>query len=86
MIPAIFLSVSFIGGEKINRPAANKVLSFCLIVLMLCGCWFGTACGAGSASQSSSGTPETPAGTYNVTVTGNAGNITHSASLSLTVQ
>jgi hypothetical protein len=83
MIPAIFL-----GAARVHRPAISKVLSFCLIMLLLCGCWFGTACGtAGSSSQPSSGTTSgTPAGTYNVTVTGNAGNIAHSASLSLTVQ
>jgi Bacterial Ig-like domain (group 3)/FG-GAP-like repeat len=80
LIPGIFL-----GGTRVHRPGTNKLLGFCMLLLMLSGCWFGTACGSGgSTSQTSIG--GTPSGTYSVTVTGTSGTIVHTTSLSLTVQ
>jgi IPT/TIG domain len=44
------------------------------------------ACGGGSSSGRGGGHPGTPAATYTVTVTGTAGTLTHSQTVSVTVQ
>ncbi|MGA7633203.1 MAG: hypothetical protein WCB11_20780 [Terriglobales bacterium] len=55
-------------------------MSFCLVFLVIGGCLLQAACG------SSGGTPETPAGSYTVTITGNSNGTEHTTSASLTVQ
>lgn len=84
MIPAMLLS-----GAGLNKPSRRKLLSFCLILLVLCGCLFGVACGGGGQSTTkTTGNSGTPAGAYSVTITGSAGGVTHTVPtpVSLTVQ
>jgi hypothetical protein len=82
MIPAMLLS-----GAGLNKPSQRKLLSFCLIFLVLGGCLFQAACGSGSTHTTPGGNPGTPAGTYMVTVTGSANGTQHTTSpISLTVQ
>jgi hypothetical protein len=82
MIPGMLL---FGGGvHKLNR---RRLLSFCLIFLVLGGCLFQVACGGGSNTPATGGKPGTPANSYTVTITGNAiGTPQHTASVLLTVQ
>jgi hypothetical protein len=75
MIPAILF-----GGAGLNQSGRRKLMSFYLVFLVIGGCLLQAACG------SSGGTPETPAGSYTVTITGNSNGTQHTTSASLTVQ
>jgi hypothetical protein len=65
MIPAILLS-----GARLKKPSQKKLLSFCIIFMVLGGCLLEVACGAGGSAPKNIGNSGTPAGTYTVTVTG----------------
>jgi hypothetical protein len=85
LMPAILLSAA--GW---NTPRRRKLLGICLVFLVLGGCLLQVACG-GSGSNStppptSKANPSTPAGTYTVTITGNASGEQHTTVVSLTVQ
>jgi hypothetical protein len=66
----------------------RKLLSYCLTFLLLSGCLIQVACGGGSSSSGGggAGTGGTPAGSYNIIVTGTAGATQHTATVTLTVQ
>ncbi len=81
MIPSMLLSVS-----GLKKPRGRKLLSFCLLLLVLSGCLIGVACGGGGQAVAPAGNSGTPAGTYTVMVTASGGGTTHTASVSLSVQ
>ena len=66
----------------------KKLWGLLLAGLMFSGIIFLVACGGSSSSGGGGGTghPGTPAGSYNVTVTGTSGSLTHTATVSVTVQ
>jgi IPT/TIG domain len=63
----------------------RKLLGLILLGLMLTGLIFMAACG-GTSSGGRGGHPGTPAGTYTVTVTGQAGSSVHAAPVTVVVQ
>ena len=83
IVPAMLL-----GGAGLNKPNRRKLLGFCFIFLVLSGCLFQAACGSSSSSSHTTPPPTsggTPAGTYTVTVTGNASGTQHALPITLTV-
>jgi hypothetical protein len=82
-----------IGGLLLLGPGltlGNKKLFRSLIVgLLFSSAIFLASCGGGSSTPAGnsggSAVPGTPAGTYNVTVTGTAKSLTHTATVTLTV-
>jgi hypothetical protein len=84
LMPAMLLSA---GG--LNKPSRRKLVGICLVFLVLGGCLLQVACG-GSGSNSTpppnKTNPSTAAGTYAVTITGNASGEQHTTMVSLTVQ
>jgi hypothetical protein len=84
VIPAMLL-----GGVGLSKPGRKKLMSFCLF-LALAGCMAHMACGGGSSSSTPppSGNSGTPAGAYQVMVSGSASGIQNSipTPLSVTVQ
>jgi hypothetical protein len=65
-------------------PNRRRLLSYCLVLLLLSGCLLQMACG--SSGNSVSGRPErTPAGTYDVTISGTASSTQHAVTVTLTV-
>ncbi len=83
MIPALLL-----GGAGLTKPGRRKFMSFCLF-LALAGCMVNMACGGSSSTTPPpSGNSGTPAGAYQVMVSGSASGIQNSISkpLSVTVQ
>jgi hypothetical protein len=82
IIPAILL-----GGAGLNKPNRGKLLSFCLIFLVLGGCLLQAACGGGGNNPAAGGNTGTPANNYKVTITGNASGVPQqTTSVSLAVQ
>jgi hypothetical protein len=81
MIPAVLLS-----GAGLNKPGRRKLFSVCLLFLVLGGCLLQVACGGGVSTPTKVSSPETPAGTYSVTITGNGSGAQHTTSVSFTVQ
>jgi hypothetical protein len=79
-----------LGGAGFRKPSATKLLSFCLMFMVLGACFFEVACSsAGQATNTSrsTGSSGTPAGAYTVTVTGTSDEVqTQTATISLTVQ
>jgi hypothetical protein len=67
----------------------RKLLSYCLVFLLVGGCLLQMACSgannSGSGGGGGGGTSGTPAGTYTVTVTGSGGS-TQQTTVTLTVQ
>lgn len=73
------------------RDGARKRAKTARILLGIVLALFSTSCGGGLQGNgvvggSGIGTPGTPKGTYNVTITANAGSVSHSTKVSLTVQ
>jgi hypothetical protein len=85
IIPAMLLS-----GSVLNKPRRRRVPRFCLLLLALSSCGIGVACGSGGQStqstQKAGGNTGTPAGTYSVLITAEGSGVTHTASVSLSVQ
>jgi Bacterial Ig-like domain (group 3)/FG-GAP-like repeat len=84
MIPALML-----GGAGLTKPGRKKFMSFCLF-LALAGCVANMACGGGGSGSTTpppSGNSGTPAGNYQIIVSGTASGITNPppATLSATV-
>ncbi|MGA8437028.1 MAG: FG-GAP-like repeat-containing protein [Candidatus Sulfotelmatobacter sp.] len=84
LMPAMLLSAA-----GFNTPGRRKLLGICLIFLVLSGCLLQVACGGSGSNNTPPATKtnqSTPAGTYTVTITGNASGEQHTTSVSLTVQ
>ncbi len=67
-----------LGMVAIAAPKRRKLLSCCLLFLVAGGCLLQSACG-------SLANPDTPAGTYTITVTGTAGSTQQTVAVTLTV-
>ena len=68
-------------------PHRKRLLSLCLSLAVMGVCLFQASCGGGSSSVSvPSATVGTPVGSYNIVVTGAAGAMQHTASITLIVQ
>jgi len=84
LIPAIVL-----GSVGVAAPRRRKLFSWCVVFLLL-GLSLGqVACGGGQSAAgqtSGTGTGGTPAGSYNITITGTSGATQNSTSIVLTVQ
>jgi hypothetical protein len=76
-----FFAIVLLGGVPRKRTwtLLSGILSIALLVSAV-------ACGGGSSSTQKQQSHGTPAGKYTVTVTGTNGSITHTTSVSLTVQ
>ena len=74
-----------LGTVGMAAPKGRKLLSYCLVFLLVSGCLLQVACSGGS-NGSSHGGGGTPTGTYTVTVTGAAGSTQHTTTVTLTVQ
>jgi hypothetical protein len=85
LMPAMLL-----GAASFNTAGRRKFLGVCLIFLAMSGCLLQAACGGSGSNSTPPPTtktnPSTPAGTYTVTITGNASGEQHTTSVSLTVQ
>jgi hypothetical protein len=81
MIPALLF-----GGAGLTKPGRKKFISFCLF-LALAGCVASIACGGGSSGGSTtpppSGNSGTPAGNYQVTVSGTASGVANPTPVTL---
>jgi Bacterial Ig-like domain (group 3)/FG-GAP-like repeat/FG-GAP repeat len=83
---ALFMPGLFVCGAGMGKSSRRKLLTAGFIFLVLTGCMLQTACVGTSSSGNSTTTPGTPAGTYTVTVTGSAGGMQQTTSVSLAVQ
>jgi hypothetical protein len=92
VLPAMLLS-----AVGLAVPKRRKLLSYCIVFLLVSGCLLQVACSGASNSGNSSGsggggggggggTGGTPAGSYTITVAGAAGSIQNATSVTLTVQ
>ena len=77
------VGILVLGGCVRTKPTLTRSLLALVAAAVLCaGVALESACGG----SSNSGTSATPAGRYTVTVTGKAGSLQHSTSVSITVQ
>jgi len=74
-----------LGTVGMAAPKGRKLLSYCLVFLLVSGCLLQVACG-GAKTSGGGGGGGTPTGTYTVTVTGTAGSTHHTTAVTLTVQ
>ncbi len=74
----LVLAAMLVGMVGIAVPKRRKLLSCCLVFLVVGGCMLQAACGTGGTL--------TPAGTYSITVTGTAGSTQQTTAVTLTVQ
>lgn len=74
----------FLGTVGMARPQGRKLLSYCLLFLLVVGCMLQGACGGVSTSAVNTSTG-TPAGAYPIIVTGAAGSDQHTTTIRLTV-
>jgi sugar lactone lactonase YvrE len=80
----LLLPAMFLGTIGIAKPKGRKLMSFCLLFLLVGGCLFQGACGGVSTPGVNTSTG-TPAGTYSIIVTGAAGSDQHTTTIRLTV-
>jgi sugar lactone lactonase YvrE len=85
-LPAVWLLLPamFLGTVGMARPKGRKLLSLCLLFMLVGGCLFQAACGGVSTPAVNTSTG-TPAGTYSVIVTGTAGSDQHTTTIRLTL-
>jgi sugar lactone lactonase YvrE len=85
-LPAVWLLLPamFLGTLGMARPKGRKLLSLCLLFMLVGGCLFQAACGGASTPAVNTSTG-TPASTYSVIVTGAAGSDQHTTTIRLTV-
>jgi DNA-binding beta-propeller fold protein YncE len=81
VLPAMLLGTVGLAPSK-----RRKLLSYCIVFLLVSGCLLQVACSGTSNSSGGGGTSGTPAGTYTITVTGAAGATQHAATVTLRVQ
>jgi DNA-binding beta-propeller fold protein YncE len=85
----LVLPAMLLGTVGMAAPKRRKLLSYCIVFLLVSGCLLQVACSGASNSGSGGGgggTGGTPAGTYTITVTGAAGSIQNATMVTLTVQ
>jgi hypothetical protein len=83
----LVLPAMLLGTAGMAAPNRRKLLSYCLVFLLVGGCLLQVACGGASTGGSGGGgTGGTPAGTYTITVAGAAGSTHHTTTVTLTVQ
>jgi len=75
---ALFAGIFFLGV-----PSRRRMAGFGIALLVFFAA--GVGCGGGSSSKSTP-TVRTPAGSYTITVSGTSGSLTHTGTVSLTVQ
>jgi trimeric autotransporter adhesin len=79
-----------LGTVGMAAPKRRKLLSYCIVFLLVSGCLLQVACNgasnSGSGGGGGGGTGGTPAGTYTITVAGAAGATQHATMVTLTVQ
>ena len=80
----LLLPAMFLGTVGMARPRGRKLLSYCLLSLLVGGCMLQAACGGVSTPAANTSTG-TPAGDYSITVTGAAGSDQHTTTIRLTV-
>ena len=87
MFYAIFLPIGGIALLGVGKSSHRKRLfGFVLLGVMLTGLLMLPACGGSSNNGGGGGgSKNTPPGTYHFTVSGQSGNLTHSAPVTLTV-
>jgi hypothetical protein len=85
---SLALPAMLLGGAGMSRTTRRKLLGYCLFFVLLSACVMQGACGGSTKTTTTTvtGNTGTPAGIYNVTITGVGNGITHSASISVTVQ
>jgi hypothetical protein len=93
IVPALSLALPFcLGAFRRRKQARMLLLAIFAVALMGCGvaassAGSGGGGGGGGGSGGGGGTQtRTPSGTYTITVTGTMSNITHSSTITLTVQ
>ena len=84
----LVLPAMLLGTAGMAAPNRRRLLSYCLVFLMVGGCLLQVACAGASnnGGGGSGGTGGTPVGTYTITVTGTAGSTQHTTKVTLTVQ
>jgi len=80
----LLLPAMFLGALGMAKPKGRKLMSYCLIFLLVGGCLFQAACGGAGPPGVNTATG-TPAGTYPVVVTAAAGSNQHTTKIMLTV-
>ena len=84
----LVLPAMLLGTAGMAAPNRRKLLSYCVVSLLVGGCLLQVACAgtSNSGSGGGGGTGGTPAGTFTVTVTGVAGSTPHTTTVTLNVQ
>jgi sugar lactone lactonase YvrE len=85
LLPAVWLlPAMFLGTVGMARPQGRKLLSYCLLFMLVGGCMLQGACGGVSTPAVNTSTG-TPAGAYAIIVTSAAGSDQHTTTIRLTV-
>jgi YVTN family beta-propeller protein len=85
----LLLPAMLLGAMGMAAPKRRKLLSYCIVFLLVSGCLLQVACSGASNSSGGGGgggTGGTPAGSYTVTVAGAAGSTQNTTTATLTVQ
>ena len=82
----LVLPAMLLGTAGMAAPKRRKLLSYCLVFLLVSGCLLQVACSGASNGGSGGGGGGTPSGSYTITVTGAAGSTQHAAPVTLIVQ